>query len=166
MIHLKKVASAVILLAVLGATSAAGAVSAVATTVTVADEKTESRQLLGIVTGVTDFEVSAHNAGAYAVEYEVADVSFWNTYINGLELGYVGGSTGVYRTRSVTLTAGDHLVRVTGPEGHGRQRCTWSSSSGPCGDLHVVNSHFGLTHEHGRRDDDQSAPPSGIVPPC
>ncbi|MFD9701779.1 hypothetical protein [Lentzea sp. NPDC059081] len=117
--HFTKVATGAVLLAVLGLTSVAGATSAVATTASTAGAQAESRQLLGTVTGVTDFDATAPADGEYAVEYEVGGVSYWDTYVDGLELGYVGGAQGVYRTRSLTLTAGCHLVRVAGPEGWG-----------------------------------------------
>lgn len=78
------------------------------------------RQLLGTVSGPTYLEASVPSAGNYAVEYDITSgVAFFDTYINGTELGYVGGGTGAYLTRSVTLTAGGQLVQVAGPEGSG-----------------------------------------------
>ncbi|HEX7307911.1 hypothetical protein [Lentzea sp.] len=117
--HGKKVAVGAALLAVLGAVGVTGATDAVAAPSASAVAQSESRQLLGTVTGVHDFDATAPSAGSYAVEYEVAGVSYWNTYVDGVELGYVGGAAGTYRTRVLTLTAGCHLVRVTGPEGWG-----------------------------------------------
>ena len=77
------------------------------------------RQLIGHVTGPTYLEASTPSAGTYAVEYDVTGVSYWDTYINGTELGYVGGVAGTYYTRDVSLNGGGQLVQVTGPEGTG-----------------------------------------------
>lgn len=78
------------------------------------------RQLLGTVSGPTYLEASVPSAGNYAIEYDITSgVAFFDTYINGTELGYVGGGTGAYLTRSVPLTAGGQLVQVAGPEGSG-----------------------------------------------
>ena len=78
-----------------------------------------SRQLLGQVSGPADFEASAQTAGVYAIEYEITGNAFFDTYVDNTELGYVGGSTGTYRTGSQSLSAGGHLVHVAGPEGSG-----------------------------------------------
>lgn len=75
------------------------------------------RQLIGTVSRPTYLEASVPGAGTYLVEYEVTGVGFFNTYVNGTELGYVGGPDGTYRTRTVELSAGGHLIRVTGPDG-------------------------------------------------
>ncbi|MFB7732578.1 hypothetical protein ACFC19_39685, partial [Streptomyces sp. NPDC056127] len=79
----------------------------------------QSRQLLGQVAtnGPTYFEASAQTEGTYAIEYDIDGTAFYNTYVNDVELGYVGGSTGVYRTRSLQLSAGGHLVKVPGADG-------------------------------------------------
>ncbi|MDI5962418.1 hypothetical protein [Streptantibioticus silvisoli] len=82
--------------------------------------KALSRQLLGQVSGPTYLEASAPVAGVYAVEYDVTGNAAFDTYIDGTELGYVGASPGVYQTRSVSLSAGGHLVQVAGPEGSGQ----------------------------------------------
>lgn len=119
--HLGKLAGQAMLLAMLGVAGITGAAHA-ANTTSVSVHQAGSRQLLGTVTGVTDFEASPPSAGTYVFEYEVDGVSGWDTYVDGAELGYVGGPTGVYRTRTVALTAGGHLVRVAGPEGYGSAR--------------------------------------------
>lgn len=78
-----------------------------------------SRQLLGQVSRPTYLEASTPAAGVYAIEYDIKGTAFFDTYLDGTELGYVGGPTGTYRTRSISLTAGGHLVQVTGPDGSG-----------------------------------------------
>ncbi|WP_146073661.1 hypothetical protein [Amycolatopsis sp. CA-126428] len=78
-----------------------------------------TRQLIGQVTGSTYFEVSPPAAGAYAFEYKLEGTAFFDTYVDEVELGYVGGSAGVHRTRPLSLTAGGHVVHVAGPEGAG-----------------------------------------------
>ncbi|WP_410631517.1 hypothetical protein [Amycolatopsis sp. cmx-4-83] len=82
-------------------------------------EASPTRQLVGQVTGSTYFEVSPPAAGTYAFEYELEGTAFFDTYVDEVELGYVGGSAGVHRTRPLSLTAGGHLVHVVGPEGTG-----------------------------------------------
>ncbi|WP_410623616.1 hypothetical protein [Amycolatopsis sp. cmx-8-4] len=77
------------------------------------------RQLLGRVSGSAYFEASLPAAGGYAIEYDITATAFFDTYVDEVELGYVGGPAGVYRTRSLTLTKGGHLVHVVGPEGSG-----------------------------------------------
>ncbi len=78
-----------------------------------------TRQFVGQVTGSTYFEVSPPAAGTYALEYELEGTAFFDTYVDEVELGYVGGSAGVYRTRPLSLTAGGHVVHVAGPDGAG-----------------------------------------------
>ena len=80
------------------------------------------RQLLGMVTTSTYLEASTPKAGTYAIEYDVAGTAFFDTYVDNTELGYVGGTTGVYLTRPNRLTAGGHLVQAVGPEGSGSAR--------------------------------------------
>jgi len=79
------------------------------------------RQLIGTVTASTYLEASVPTAGTYAIEYDITTTSaaFFDTYLNGTELGYVGGVTGRYVTRTVQLTAGGQLVQVGGPDGVG-----------------------------------------------
>ena len=79
------------------------------------------RQLIGTVTAGTYLEASVPTAGTYAIEYDITTTSaaFFDTYLNGTELGYVGGVTGRYVTRPVQLTAGGQLVQVVGPDGAG-----------------------------------------------
>ncbi len=77
------------------------------------------RQLLGYVDGPASFEASTPTAGSYVIEYTVTGTAFFDTYVNGTELGYVGGPTGTYRTRMLPLSAGGQLVHVAGPEGAG-----------------------------------------------
>ncbi|MEU6404304.1 hypothetical protein [Streptomyces sp. NPDC046985] len=78
------------------------------------------RQLIGQVSGPAYLEASVPADGVYAIEYQITGNAAFDTYLNGAELGYVGGSTGAYRTRSVRLSAGGLLVQVAGPEGSGR----------------------------------------------
>ena len=80
------------------------------------------RQLLGTVTTSTYLEASTPRAGTYAIEYDVTGTAFFDTYVQNTELGYVGGTTGVYLTRPIRLTAGGHLVQAVGPEGSGSAR--------------------------------------------
>lgn len=84
-------------------------------------DQTQYRQLLGTVTDSTYLEASVPTAGSYAIEYDVTapNAAFFDTYVNGTELGYVGGATGTYVTRAVQLPAGGQLVQVVGPEGSG-----------------------------------------------
>ncbi len=79
------------------------------------------RQLIGTVTAGTYLEASVPTAGTYAIEYDITTTSaaFFDTDLNGTELGYVGGVTGRYVTRTVQLTAGGQLVQVVGPDGAG-----------------------------------------------
>jgi len=83
--------------------------------------QTHYRQLIGTVTAGTYLEASVPTAGTYAVEYDIttANAAYFDTYLNGTELGYVGGVTGTYVTRAVQLSAGGQLVQVVGPEGSG-----------------------------------------------
>ncbi|MFB9465572.1 hypothetical protein [Streptomyces cinereospinus] len=85
----------------------------------IVSEAGQPRQLLGQVagSGPTYLEASAHTAGIYAVEYDIKGTAFYDTYVNDVELGYVGGGTGIYRTRPVSLSAGGHLVKIPGVEG-------------------------------------------------
>ncbi len=77
------------------------------------------RQLIGTVSGPTDLEVGVPGSGTYAIEYDVTGTAFFDTYVDGTELGYVGGSDGAYQTRPVQLSSSGHLVDVSGPEGSG-----------------------------------------------
>ncbi len=77
------------------------------------------RQLLGQVSGPAYFEASPPAAGSYAVEYEITGSGFFDTYVDEVELSYVGGPAGIYRTRALSLSEGGHLVHVVGPEGSG-----------------------------------------------
>lgn len=77
------------------------------------------RQLIGQVSRPTYLEASTPAAGKYRIEYEITGTAYFDTYVDGIELGYVGGPTGTYRTRSLRLSAGGHLVQVVGPEGSG-----------------------------------------------
>ncbi len=83
--------------------------------------RAQYRQLIGTVTAGTYLEASVPTAGTYAIEYDITTTSAasFDTYLNGVELGYVGGVTGRYRTRTVQLTAGGQLVQVVGPDGTG-----------------------------------------------
>lgn len=80
------------------------------------------RQLIGQVSSPTYLEASTPAAGTYRIEYEIVGTAFFDTYVDGIELGYVGGPTGTYRTRTLRLSAGGHLVQVVGPEGSGRAK--------------------------------------------
>lgn len=83
-------------------------------------EAAAGRRLLGTVSGSTYLEASVPADGTYAIEYVTSGgVSFWDTYVDGTELGYVGGAPGTYRTEAIALRAGGHLVQVVGPEGSG-----------------------------------------------
>ncbi|WNV82993.1 hypothetical protein [Umezawaea sp. Da 62-37] len=93
--------------------------SAEASPVTTAAQSTSSRQLLGTTSNSATYTPTVAASGTYVMEYEVDGVSFYNTAIDGKELGYVGGSSGTYSTRSFELTAGTHTVKVIGPEGYG-----------------------------------------------
>ena len=77
------------------------------------------RQLIGQVDESAYLEASVPSTGSYVIEYDVSGVAAFDTYVNGTELGYVGGPTGAYQTRAVQLTAGGQLVQVVGPEGSG-----------------------------------------------
>lgn len=80
------------------------------------------RQFLGTVSasGPGYLKASAPADGTYAIEYVTSGgVSYWDTYVDGTELGYVGGVPGTYQTKTITLKAGGHLVQVAGPEGSG-----------------------------------------------
>ena len=101
--------------------AAAGSTSATSAAHTAVSHKTHYRQLLGTVTGATYLEASVPTAGTYAIEYDITttDAAYFDTYINGTELGYVGGVTGRYVTRAVQLSAGGQLVQVLGPDGSG-----------------------------------------------
>jgi hypothetical protein len=81
---------------------------------------TAARQLLGHVSGPTFLEASVPAAGRYALQYDIEGTAAFDTYLNGTELGYVGGPTGTYQTRTVQLPAGGLLVQVAGPEGSGQ----------------------------------------------
>ncbi|HEV2636408.1 MAG TPA: hypothetical protein VGX23_14755 [Actinocrinis sp.] len=81
-----------------------------------------SRQLIGTVSSPEYLEASAPAAGKYTVEYDVTGTAYFDTYVNGTELGYVGGGTGTYHTRSFSLSAGGVLVQVAGPEGSGQAK--------------------------------------------
>ncbi len=80
-------------------------------------EPTFQRTFLGTVTGSRFLEAPAYTDGTYVFEYVVTGVGFFDTYVNGVELGYVGGSSGTYQTKPVVLRAGGQLVQVVGPEG-------------------------------------------------
>lgn len=110
--------AAVIVTGVAPVASAAGTVADLRTSTA---KSSLARQLLGQVSsGPAYFEASAPSAGVYAIEYEITGTAFFDTYVDDkTELGYVGGPAGVYRTRSVSLSAGGHLVNVVGPEGSG-----------------------------------------------
>jgi hypothetical protein len=73
------------------------------------------------VTASTYLEASIPTAARYAIEYDIttANAAYFDTYLNGTELGYVGGVTGRYVTRAVRLSAGGQLVQVVGPDGSG-----------------------------------------------
>lgn len=110
------------------------ATAAAATTVTAAESTTQNtsyRQLIGTASAPTYLEASVPTAGNYAIEYEVTTKSaaYFDTYVNGVRLGYVGGVTGTYRTRSIQLPAGGQLVRVTGPSGIGSAKVYIVSTS-------------------------------------
>ena len=78
------------------------------------------RQLLGTVSASTYLEAGVPRAGKYSIEYDItSNAAFFDTYVDGTELGYVGGSTGTYLTRPVQLNDSGHLVQVVGPEGVG-----------------------------------------------
>ena len=82
----------------------------------------EFRQLIGDVSTSTYFEVGVPGAGTYVLEYEITGVAFFDTYVDGIELGYVGGAGGSYRTRPIELSASGHLVQAVGPDGSGSAR--------------------------------------------
>lgn len=107
-----------------------------AATSTIACKKapTNYRQLIGTISSTsseTYLEASVPTAGSYAFEYEVTSSSaaFFDTYVNGQELGYVGGPNGTYRTRSLALSAGGQLVKVVGPNGSGSAKVYVVSTS-------------------------------------
>ena len=102
-----------------GMTAGVGNAATVANGATVVQEATLYRQLVGEVQRSMYFETSVPTSGAYVIEYELQGVAYFNTYLNGVELGYVGGVTGVYQTRPQQLSAGGHLLKVTGPHGSG-----------------------------------------------
>ena len=77
------------------------------------------RQLIGTVSGSTDLEVGVPGSGTYAVEYDVTGTAYFDTYVDGTELGYVGGTDGVFQTRTLQLSSSGHLIHVAGPEGSG-----------------------------------------------
>jgi hypothetical protein len=82
-----------------------------------------SRQLIGQVSdGPAYFEASAHVSGTYVIEYEVTGLAFFNTYVDEVELGYVGGPDGTYQTRPFALSEGGHLVHAVGPHGIGQAK--------------------------------------------
>lgn len=70
----------------------------------------------------TYLEASVPDSGNYLLEYDIDGLAFFDTYVDGTELGYVGGITGVYPTRALPLTAGGHLIEAVGPEGSGTAR--------------------------------------------
>lgn len=78
------------------------------------------RQLIGTVSSPGYLEASVPSAGTYTIEYDIAGTAYFDTYVNGTELGYAGGSSGVYQTRTFPLAAGGVLVQVAGPEGSGQ----------------------------------------------
>lgn len=82
------------------------------------------RQLIGTVSSSTYLEASVPKNGNYAIEYDiVSGTAFFDTYLKGIELGYVGGSAGsVSVTKKLWLRAGGQLVQVAGPEGSGTAR--------------------------------------------
>jgi hypothetical protein len=80
------------------------------------------RQLIGVVNQPGYFEASVPDTADYRLEYDTTGVAFFDTYVDGTELGYVGGPAGSYQTRIVQLSAGGHLVQVVGPEGNGTAR--------------------------------------------
>ena len=93
------------------------------TTSAASERATPYRQLLGtITTKPVIFEASVPVRGTYLFEYEVTGLAYFDTYVDGTELGYVGGSTGTYQTRTVQLSAGGHLVDAVGPHGNGTAR--------------------------------------------
>lgn len=84
---------------------------------------TTYRQLIGTVSSSTYLEASVPKNGSYAIEYDIiTGTAFFDTYLNGTELGYVAGSKGTYFTKTLYLPAGGQLVRVVGPEGVGTAR--------------------------------------------
>jgi len=103
------------------AASATPTLAAPATRATACHHHAHYRQLIGTVTAGTYLEASVPTAGTYAIEYDITTTSaaFFDTYLNGTELGYVGGITGRYVTSTVQLTAGGQLVQVGGPDGAG-----------------------------------------------
>ena len=78
--------------------------------------------MIGQTGGPTYLEASVPVTGTYLLEYEITGVAFFDTYVDGTELGYVGGAGGTYQTRALPLSAGGHLVQVAGPEGSGTAR--------------------------------------------
>ena len=80
------------------------------------------RQLIGTVSTTTYLEASTPAAGTYALEYDITGLAFFDTYVDGTELGYVGVPDGAYRTRAVPLRPGGHLIEAVGPEGSGTAR--------------------------------------------
>ncbi|GAB7044467.1 MULTISPECIES: hypothetical protein [Catenuloplanes] len=81
--------------------------------------RTTYRQFLGEVTTPTSYPANVPHAGSYVFEYEVQGLAYFNTYVDDLELGYVGGVAGTYRTPAVRLEAGERRVRAVGPHGPG-----------------------------------------------
>ncbi len=113
-------AAAVLGLGLLAAGANAATPAASVVTASASPQAAPYRQLLGTVTASTYLEASVPRAGKYAIEYDItANAAFFDTYVDGTELGYVGGSTGTYLTRAVQLSASGHLVQVAGPEGVG-----------------------------------------------
>ncbi len=99
--------------------------------VTPADASTATgyRQLIGEVSQSTYLEASVPGSGSYRLEYDVTGLAFFDSYVDGTELGYVGGTDGNYLTRPVALSAGGHLVQVVGPEGSGTAQVYLVSSA-------------------------------------
>jgi hypothetical protein len=84
------------------------------------DRHHPNQHLLPLPRGTDHHRQHDRGAGTYAIEYDLtANAAFFDTYVDGTELGYIGGATGTYLTRSVQLSSGGHLVQVAGPEGSG-----------------------------------------------
>ena len=99
----------------------ASAMATVSTRAPHVSQAGEYRQLLGRVPDASYFEASVPTDGTYAIEYDVTDgVGFFDTYLDGSDLGYIGGGVGSYQSDPQQLKAGGHLLHVVGPEGSAR----------------------------------------------
>ncbi len=117
------------------------------------------RQLIGTVSSPGYLEASAPSAGTYSIEYDITGSAYFDTYVNNTELGYVGGSTGIYHTRTFSLSAGGVLVQVAGPEGSGKASVYLDQACGSAtGEIHAAGAGKcldvpNITHTEGTQAD-------------